>query len=154
MNKINALRASLTQAMPELAASPKNLRMWVDRGTVGSRHTATLGFGFKYRLNVLLVDFASDIAALVLPIWIWARLHQPDLLEPKTDGLSFDVDFMSATQADILIQMDLTENVTATAQDGGYRLTYLPEPTPMFADDLPPGGLEAVPLLSAIRFDP
>jgi hypothetical protein len=153
MKKMDSLRVAITTAMPDLKAAPKNLRMWVDRGTSQSRQTATLGFGFKYRLNVLLMDLptTSDIATLATAIYIWARINQPDLLAVGSDGFNFEVDVLDSKTADLLLQLDLAENVSVQAkQGGGFTTTYLDEPVPMFGDDLPFGGLIPAPLLTGV----
>jgi phage tail protein X len=41
-----------------------SLRVWIDRGTVQSRQTATFGFAMAFRLNVLLMEMTTDIAAV------------------------------------------------------------------------------------------
>lgn len=150
MLKINALRDFLVAAMPELAADPAALRMWVDRGTVASTLSATASFAFRFRLNVLLIDFAGDIAQLALAIVIWLRTHQPDLLTGTADAFEFEADFLDAEKADLLFQINLRQNVSAVPGAQGITARYLPEPDPLFADDAPILGLPDAPLLSAI----
>lgn len=153
MLKINTLRAALVAAIPDLARNPKNLRIWVDRGSGRATQTATRSFSFVFRLNVLLLDFTYDIAALALAVLEWARTHQVDLLDGKNDAFAFDVDFLDDSSADILLQLNLSQAVGATQTEQGFTLEYLPEPAPFFIDDLAPPPLAAapVPLLSAIR---
>lgn len=151
MQKIDSLRAALTAALPEYKAAPQKLLLWTDKGTARSRQTKTLGFGFKFRLNVLLLDFTTDIAALVLAIFVWMRVNQPDLLAPDTDGIEFDVDFLDNRKADLHIKLDLKQNVSVQAKEGGgFVCTYLAEPDPLFLDELPLGVPDPTLPLSAI----
>lgn len=150
MLKINLLRAALMEAMPELKRSPKNLIMWVDRGKVQSRDTADFSFAFEFQLNVLLVEFAGDIAAFALAILIWLRTNQPDLFAMGADAFDFEVDILDNGKSDVQIRLQLRQNVEATITPGGVTTTYLPEPDPLFPDGLPFGGLEEMPPLQSI----
>ncbi|NOW46714.1 hypothetical protein FHW96_002874 [Novosphingobium sp. SG751A] len=150
MLKINLLRAALMQAMPELKASPKSLIMWVDRGKAVSRDTADLSFTFEFQLNVLLIEFAGDIAAFALAILIWLRTNQPDLFAMGADAFDFETDILDNGKADVQIRLQLRQNVEAVVTPNGVTATYLPEPDPLFPDDLPLGGLDAMPLLKSI----
>lgn len=150
MLKINLLRAALMEAMPELKKAPKNLVMWVDRGAVQSRDTSDLSFAFSFQLNVLLIEFAGDIASFALAILIWLRTHQPDLFAMGADAFDFEVDILDNGKSDVQFRLQLRQNVAATLTSTGVTATYLPEPTPLFGDDLPLGGLDAMPLLTSI----
>ncbi|WP_374406511.1 phage tail protein [Pelagerythrobacter sp.] len=154
MQKTQSLRRALSAALPELKRDPDRLKVWIENGAGQSRETATLSFGFRYRLNVLCVDMSTDIAVLALALFRWLRVNQVDLLAPGTDGFAFDVDVLDNGLSDILFQLDLTENVSVgPREDGGYDLAYLAEPDPMFADELPPAGLPETPLLAEVRTD-
>ncbi|MDT8758232.1 phage tail protein [Sphingomonas psychrotolerans] len=136
MNKIDSLQAAIVAALPELANDPARLRMWIDRGAAQSRQTESLSFGFTYRLNILVLELASDIALLALAIFGWLRVNEPHLLAPDTDGFSFDADILDNRTADILIQIDVRQNVQVRAAEAGYSLEYLDEPDPLFPDML------------------
>jgi hypothetical protein len=151
MRKIDSLRATLTAAFEELAADPSRLRVWIDRGTAQSRQTATFGFAMAFRLNVLLMAMSTDLASVGYVLCAWLRTHQPDLLRPGQDAWSFDLDPLDNGTYDALIQLDLTQSISvAPDAQGTPRLTYLPEPEPLFADALPFAGLPEAPLLKAI----
>ena len=149
MKKPDALRSALQAVLPEFAGEPDRLRLWIEDGSARARQTQTESFGFSYRLNLLLVEAATDIALVALPIFRWLRVHQPDLLAPGATGFSFDVDVLDNRACDILIQLELTENVSvAPLEDGGFKLDYLAEPDPLFFDTLAPGDLEVLPDLN------
>lgn len=153
MLKINLLRAALMEAMPELKAAPKNLIMWVDRGAVQSRDTDDLSFGISFQLNVLLIEFAGDIAAFALAILIWLRVQQPDRFAMGADAFDFEVDILDNGKVDLQIRLQLRQNVAVALTPQGASASYLPEPAPLFADDLPFGGLDAAPLLHSITLN-
>jgi hypothetical protein len=125
--------------------------VWIDRGTAQSRQTATFGFAMAFRLNVLLMAMSTDLASVGYVLCAWLRTHQPDLLRPGQDAWSFDLDPLDNGTYDALIQLDLTQSISvAPDAQGTPRLTYLPEPEPLFADALPFAGLPEAPLLKAI----
>lgn len=150
MLKINLLRDALVAAMPELATSPANLIMWVDRGKAQSSDTQDLSFALTFQLNILLVEFAGDIAAFSLAILIWLRSQQPDRFAMGADAFDFEVDVLDNGKVDLQIILQLRQNVAATITPDGVTASYLPEPDPFFADDLPLGGLDTMPRLSSI----
>jgi hypothetical protein len=154
MQKLTSLRAAITTALPELARSPENLRIWIERGAGKCQGTSTDAFGFTFQANVLIVEMASDIAVLAHAIFRWLRVNQPELLVPGRDGFAFDADILDNSSADVLIQIQLTQNVTVAPQDGGtFALAYLAEADPLFADDLGFAGVDPVPPLAAVDWD-
>ena len=154
MRKLNSLRDAITAAVPELAQNPANLRIWVDRGTVGSTLTPGHGLTFSYRANVLVMEMAADMSVLAHALTTWLRVEQPDRLTPGTEGLSFEVDVLSNTATDVLVQVDLMESVTATPnEDGSFALAYLPEPDPLFDDFGTPAPANSAPPLAAVGQD-
>lgn len=136
MHKLDSLREAIATALPEMRRSPENLRIWIERGIGRSRQTRTDAFGFSFQANILIVELASDISVLALAIFRWMRVNQPALLAPGADGFAFDADILDNDRADVLIQIQLTENVTVTPlEGGGDALAYLAEPDPLFLDD-------------------
>lgn len=151
MRKPDTLRAAIVAQLPELASEPDRLRMWIERGGARSVMTAELGFGFAYRLNVLVTELAGDVALLGLAIFQWLRVNQPELMTPGRDGFTFDVDILDNRTADVLIQLDLTEDVAVTQRDdGGFDMQYLAEQDPLFDDELGLGETDPVPPLAGI----
>jgi hypothetical protein len=152
MQKIFSLRSALIDAIPELKAAPKLMRIWVDRGTVQASkdRTGIDGFCISPRVNVLLMEFTGDVAALSLAVLLWLRVNQPSLLMPGQDAFSMQVDVLDAAKVDIEIQIELKQGVAVTRAAKGYTLAYVPEPSPLWADDQAPGGLAEIPLLKSV----
>lgn len=154
MLKLDTLRAAITTALPELARSPENLRIWIERGAGRCQGTATDAFGFAFQANVLIVEMTSDIAVLAHAVFRWLRVNQPDLLAPGREGFSFDADILDNRSVDVLMQIQLTQNVTvAPIGDGRFNLAYLPEPDPLFGDDMALDGATPVPNLTGAALD-
>lgn len=138
MIKPASLRAAIVALQPDLARDPAKLLMWVDQGSIVSCSTPTLGFAYRYRLNVILIEFAGQPSVVILAVTNWLREHQPALLTPGKDAFSIEVDLIDSKTVDLQLQIQLDENVLATRrEDGGFHLQHLDEPVPLFDDDLP-----------------
>lgn len=151
MDKLNTLRAAITAALPELAKNPENLKVWIERGAAKSRGTPTEAFGFEFQANVLVVEMTTDIAILMLAVFRWCRVNQPDLLAPQSPGVTFDADILDNGSADVLLQVPLTQN--ATVLNGGTAIGWLAEPDPLFDDALGLGDTDPVPPFAGLTVD-
>lgn len=148
MKKIDSLRDALLAATPELQQQPARLRMWVDRGSVQARQTESLSFAYGFRLNVLIMELATDISVLTLAITRWLRVNQPELLVPGTDAFTFDVDILDNNTVDVLFEIAITQNVAVAPAPGGkFNLVDLPEPDPLFGAEI------QIPALTAILLE-
>ena len=90
MLKPGSLRDHLTAAIPQLRTDPSKLSILIKSGGLSARLTTSLAFEYNYTLQVLLLDYSGHPDAVMLPILIWLRQHQPDLLdnpERQTDRL-------------------------------------------------------------------
>lgn len=151
MQKIDTLRAAIVQALPELAATPDRLRLWVERGSAQSRMTKTRGFSFTFQLNLLIIGMATDFAVLALAIFDWLRVNQPELLVPEADGFAFEVDVLDNSSVDVLVTLKLTQAVAVNVKpDGSNSVDYLAEQNPLWDDDLGLGGTDPIPGLTGI----
>lgn len=154
MLKLDSLRKAIATALPELERSPENLRIWIEQGAGRCQGTATDAFGFSFQANVLIVEMASEIAVLAHAIFRWLRVNQPDLLTPGREGFSFDADILNNGSADVLLQLQLTQNVTvAPKEGGGFALAYLPEADPLFTDDQAADGILPAPPFAGVDID-
>lgn len=152
MSKPKSLRAALQAALPELRNEPGRLKLWIENGAVRARGTSSHGFALQYPLSVLIEEAKTDIAIIALAICRWLRVNQPDLLAPNGDSFQFESDILDLETADVLFTINLTENITVTPQEGGgWTVTYLEEPDPLFDDDTAFAGLDPIPLLAEVR---
>lgn len=154
MRKIQTLQAAIFAALPELQKDNDRVRLWIERGTARSTQTENRGLVFAFQLNVLVVEMASDIAVLFLAVFEWLRINQPELMMPNKDGITFDADILDNTTADVLLQLQLDQAVSATPQPGGgYALEYRGEPDPLFADGASIIAPAAAPALIGFEVD-
>lgn len=138
MIKPASLRAAIVALHPDLARDPDKLLMWVDQGSIRSNSTPALGFAYRYRLNVLLVEFAGAPSIIILAVTNWLRENQPERVVPGQEAFAIEVDLVDSKTVDLQLQIQLDENVLVTRrQDGGFDLQHLTEPVPLFEDDLP-----------------
>lgn len=137
MKKPNQLRAHLLGCLPALAKNPDRLHIFVDEGRMVNTLANGLSFEYRYQLNIIITDFAEDMAAVALALYAWLRLHQPELmanLNKASDGVQFIADILDNQRADLAIKLPLTERVIAREVTGGVRIDYPPEPHATRAD--------------------
>lgn len=138
MIKPASLRAAIVALLPELQRDPERLLMWVDQGSIVSRSTGTRAFAYRYRLNLILIDFAGEPSVLMLAVTDWLRVNQPELLTPGKEACTIEVDLIDSKTVDLQLQVQLDEMVSVTRRlDGGFDIQHLPEPDPLFDDDQP-----------------
>ena len=139
MQKPALLRDHLTARLPELARDPERLKMWLDNGSIRSTQTASLGFQWSYKLNIVVTDWTDHPSIIMVLIVEWLRRHQPDLVaSTAAPGFVFEADIIDDKTIDLSIDLDLTEVVAVTRrEDGGFDMQHVEEPLTMFPDDLP-----------------
>jgi hypothetical protein len=143
MLKPDSLRAALTAAVPEIARDPDRLKLFIEKGDIATRFTDALGFEWRYRLTVELLDFTGHPDGVMLATLVWLREHQPELLQapPAADqAIAFACDLIDQTTVDLRLELPLTESVAVVARPGGgHDCIHLPPPAlPTFEPD-PPG---------------
>lgn len=134
MIKPDTLRAAIVAAVPDLRKNPDKFLVFIDEGKVSARNTESLSFEYQYQCNLILLDFAGDVSAVMLAVLTWAKTNQPDLLDnPKKreNGISFDADRLNNKTVDLAIKLDLSEDVKVTVDAQGKRtITHQAEPRP------------------------
>lgn len=134
MYKPNSLRQHLTDANPDLKQNPDKLIVFADEGHIVATGTGSLSFEYQYKLNVMIIDYAGNEDAIMVPMLAWIATHQIDLLgnpEKRRTGISFEVDFNNHETIDLSIKLDLTERVIVKPADAGrLDIKHLPEPQP------------------------
>ncbi|MXO66242.1 phage tail protein [Altericroceibacterium endophyticum] len=131
MKKPNSLRAHLTAALPELARDPDALDIYVTGGSLAMRCGGNLGFEQRYTMHVVLLDYRGEPEQLFLPLSLWLRHHQGDLLlDPQgaQENIRFQVDLRDNQAVDVALNFPVTEAVDVLPDDsGGYRLSVREE---------------------------
>ena len=140
MYKPNSLRQHLAAAIPQLQRDPDRLLVFADEGNVEASATASLSFEYRFKLNLIVTDYAGDADAIMVPLIAWLKVHQAELManeEQRKRGISFEVDFNNHETVDISIHLDLTERVIVKRGEGGrHDIKHAAEPqgTPDYAD--------------------
>jgi hypothetical protein len=129
--KPDSLRRLLLSAVPNLQDNPERLLMFIDQGRLASRGTRKLAFEYRYKLNIVVQDYAGAIDDIMVPILAWISEFQPDLLERgEREPFSFDSELMDANSADVSIDIELTEVVLVERRPGGgFDVVHVPEPS-------------------------
>ena len=147
MQKHVSLRAAIVAMAPDLARDPDRLRMWIDKGGIRARQTASADFGWRYTLTLLIAEYTGHPSLIMLAINQWLRANQPDLLQPgREESYRFEAEILDSQAVDLLIELDLAEEALVTpAPGGGWTIEHPGEPV-LLPDDLPltdPGALLA-----------
>jgi hypothetical protein len=147
MQKLAQLRAAIVAAIPDLATNPDRLMIWADKGRIATRRTPLLGYEWRYRANVLVEGFAGSADSVMIPLLIWLRDAQPDLVQDFVRGdeaVKFEAHVLDGNTIDLLLELELSDPVRLSPRDaGGFDAIYPPEPS---ADDELLGLAPAVPL--------
>lgn len=149
MKKLASLKTALLAALPELQATPDRLAVFVDKGRLVPRYGQSLAWEYRYQTRLWLEAFKGSADRVMLPLLIWLRTNQPDLLlsfANDDNRIAFVADILNEDETDLLIEFDLTEAVTVTPLDdgSGWNVEHLPEPSP--DDLLLEGALPDIPL--------
>jgi len=137
VDKPASLRAALAAAIPELAANPDRLAVFIDKGRLVSRLTPGLGFEWRYTIRLEFHDFTGSPDAIAVPLLLWLRANQPERFlefQREDTALGFAADIIDSNTWDLAWAFELSEAVSVTpAQDGagnsGWTVTHLPEPS-------------------------
>ena len=146
MFKPASLRAFLTSANPELARDPDRLLVFIDEGSLQATLAPGLSFEYSYTLNLILTDYAGHPDAIMVPLLIWVRQHQSELLAnpDNRDKISFEADILANDAVDLSIKIPLTERVGVHPRTTGtgHAITHYPEPQYETTTDAPPAPRE------------
>ncbi|MGV8925701.1 MAG: phage tail protein [Ewingella sp.] len=148
MLKADALRAQVMHRIPWLQENPDLLLVCVRKGNVVATGRESPSFEYRYKLELLVIDYPGDLDELTITILAWANKHQPDLLfhpDRRLNGIAFEADILSNDCADILFSMDTTDAVVVTKDCTGKLIAH-PKDEPDYSAILgvEPGAWDAV----------
>lgn len=137
MLKPDSLRALITDSVPELKREPSNLRIWVRGGHLATRyHRENHGFEYRYTLEIEVRSFSGHPDQIMLPVVLWLRVNQPDMLLNHGTGdkaISFEADYLSNNEIDLNLVLNLVEAVDVMpkpdGEPGEYIMSHRPEPS-------------------------
>ena len=135
MDKPDTLRKLITDNVPEFVRNPDKLKIYVRSGSVATRFGGiNLGFQYGFDLHIEVRDYTGHPDTIFLPIALWLRVNQPDILlniEKADQAITFEADYLDNETVDIDVTLKLTESVDVlpyTSADGdGYKMTHRTE---------------------------
>lgn len=130
MKKPASLRAAIEAMNPDLKDNPDKLTLTVRDGRIAMRAGPAKGYQYVYRVEIVIVNFTGNSNLIMLPVTLWLRDNQPDLLlNPQTAdrAISFEVDILDSETSDLSLTIDLTESITIEATEDGHKAHYRPE---------------------------
>lgn len=138
MYKAQSLRKHLAATVPNLKRDPDKLSILVKGGRIAAAGEDSLSFEYTGTVQIVVLDYAGQPDAIMLPILVWLRTHQPEYFDNpvlREKAFRFEVDYNNATTVDLAIELDLTErvrvwhaNLADDTPPGRYHIEHLGEP--------------------------
>jgi hypothetical protein len=131
MLKPASLKKALFKSVPLLRDNPDMLHMFVDGGVINATLAASLSFENSYTLDIVVTDYTGDLNLLIVPINVWLREHQPDIMtteEGKKRGFTYVADINNDDSKDVRMSLQLTERTIVKEVDRRLNVTPLDEP--------------------------
>lgn len=132
MNKPQSLRDALSENLPDIKQNPDRLLVFVENGTLAATQGPNFSFVYHYTLSVIIIDYSQHADTVFIPLMVWLRTNQPDLLTGQPDsGISFDAEIITNKSTDLELKLKLTETVVVTLEEGKLVSRHLAEPALM-----------------------
>jgi P2 phage tail completion protein R (GpR) len=129
MRKPDNLRAWLLRAVPELAAQPDRLHIFVQKGRVERHRGNNLSYKQLYDLILIVEDWGLSSDRIMVPLLAWLDREQPDIFHGSDPGFAFEMDILDNKTADIECTLPLSEHAVVVEQpDGGWTVAWQDEP--------------------------
>lgn len=131
MLKPASLKNAIFKSVPLLRDNPDMLHMFVDGGTINATLAMSLSFENRYTLDIVVTDYTGDLNLLIVPVNVWLREHQPDIMtteEGKKRGFTYVADINNDDSKDVRMSLQLTERIIVKEADCRLTVTPLDEP--------------------------
>ncbi|WP_250466118.1 MULTISPECIES: phage tail protein [unclassified Caballeronia] len=128
MIKPGSLRGALAAAIPTLAENPDKLTVFIDQGSIAATGAKSSSFEYRYVLNILVLDYAGEADDIFIAVVDWVRTHQSDLVTnwgQRDSGITYEIDILGNSTADVSIKLQLTESVVVTVENGERTVTHV-----------------------------
>jgi hypothetical protein len=133
MQKLRAIREHLAETVPSLKKNPDKLHVYIEKGGLACRYGGQ-SFEYRFEAKIMVEDFADEVDTLIIPLLVWLKQNQPDLLlnPDKSDNvIRYVAELIDHEKADVELSIDgLTERVVVTEDAGIYTATHVAEPNP------------------------
>lgn len=143
MRKLQSLKEHMTAALAHrgTADNPSDLHLHIPQGSLQATQRPGLGFSYSYTLVLGVFDYAYSIDEIMIPLMLWVRRWQPELLALTADrgGVAFEVEDLADDKVDVMIRVPITESVGFSERPGGgYDLVRPEEPVPFALEEAEP----------------
>ena len=141
MRKLQSLKAHIIEALAHRGANdnPDDLHIHIPQGSLQATMRPGLGFSYSYTLVLAVMDFAHSVDEIMIPLLLWVRRWQPELLAPGAAGVPFEAEDLDDGKVDVMIRLQLTETVGFSDRPGGgYDLVRPEEPVPFALEEAEP----------------
>jgi hypothetical protein len=131
MLKPASLRKALFKSVPLLRENPDMLRLFVDGGAISATLATSLSFENRYTLDIVVTDYTGDLNLLIVPVNVWLREHQPDIMatdEGRKNGFTYVADINNDDSSDVRMSLGLTERTIVKEDGRRLNVTPLDEP--------------------------
>lgn len=123
MNKLQDLRAWLTEQIPALARNPDQLLTFIEEGRIQFHAGETLSHRYHMPVQVIVTDWRDSPDVILLPVLAWLRVREPGFDPDNT--LSFDADIVDKETIDLSLRIQITERVIVTEGDTGWQIQHV-----------------------------
>lgn len=129
MKKPADLRQFLLANLPDLQTNPDNILIFIDKGRVVSTLKPALSFEYHYTLNIVLTDYSGEADSVMLPMLVWLRKNQYNLLHASEEtAINFEAELLNNDTADLSITLALSERVIVSQSNGTTTIEHVDEP--------------------------
>jgi hypothetical protein len=125
------LRKHLQETVPSLGKNPDKLHVFVEKGSVATKAGASSSFEYRYKLYLVITDFAEPVDALVVPLLAWIETKQPNLIldtDKRDKAINLEAELIDHEKADVAITLELSERVLVTKTEDGWSCEHIGEP--------------------------
>lgn len=140
MRKADLLRAAIRDNCEWCRINPESLLVSVSKAQIVASGELSASYEYRYTLEVLLMDFPGEPDEIIIPILVWARKNQPELIfnpDTRNSGITMEAQLLNTDEmgqkitpvADILFSVKATEAVIVTLDPEGKPIpTHRDEP--------------------------
>lgn len=109
MQKLEALRAHLLAAVPDLKRNPEKLLTFANDGRVKFARGEHLSHEYSIDAQVIITDYHGTLDVIMIPLLQWVARYQPDV-DPQ-EAVQLEAEIIDSDRYDIALTARLTERV-------------------------------------------
>lgn len=111
MQKLEALRAHLLAAVPDLTRNPDKLMTFANDGRVQFHRGQHLSHEYSIDAQIIVTDYHGTLDVIVVPLLQWLARYQPDV-DPQ-EAVQIEAEIIDSQRYDVALTVQLTERVVA-----------------------------------------